>query len=108
VELQRLYGSEVKIIPDERPFRTIRELVDRKQKCGADEVVLDVTHSVFAKLLNNQELFRRFGVFPLRAHYGLGKNTGSVPQPGSNFRRFSRVVAARYEIEEDVRPLEEG
>lgn len=85
--LKKLYGEEVKVIQDPRPFASAEEIVERYRESGANDIVVVAPLSVLARLTE-------LGVKPLYAQMSLvspEKAEVVVNGRGYRFEKFLRI-----------------
>ena len=113
-ELARLYGPGVQLIEDGRPFSDARDIFQRFQRSGAQEMVVVAPLSVIRELV-------KLGVQPLWAEMETlqagdpraevtanGSGSGAQRAPRAyRFSRFRRVVGLDIKFEE-VQPCSNG
>jgi hypothetical protein len=95
-ELKRLFGDDVEIIPDEKPFSTADDVVRRFKKSGAQEMVIVAPLSVIGALCDR-------GLRPLWAEMEVvSKKDAEVVAAGRGYKfiRFRRVKRLVLEFEE--------
>lgn len=100
-ELARLFGAEVRVEQDSRPFSSAEDIVARFRQGGYDDIVVVAPLSVLARLVDQ-------GVRPLWSEMTLvnsGEAEVTMPRRDGRthyyrFDRFRRVKALRLEFEE--------
>lgn len=95
-ELQRLYGADVQIIADPKPFDSAKDILDRFRYIGGDEMVVVAPLSVLGRLCD-------LGVKPLWADMEqVPPEKAEVVAAGRGYRfiRFRRVKRLTLEFEE--------
>lgn len=96
-ELHRLYGSDVQIVKDPKPFSTADDVVRRYNISGADDLLVVAPLSVFAALTER-------GIHPLYAQmrqvYPPERGEVNVNGRLFVFERFQRVKRVALEFED--------
>lgn len=100
-ELARLFGAEVRVEQDPRPFSSAEDIAVRYRDGGYDDLVVVAPLSVLARLVD-------LGLKPLWAEMTqVGRAEAEVTTPRRDgrthyyrFDRFRRVKALRLEFEE--------
>lgn len=98
VELKRLFGNDVKIIPDGKPFSTADDVVKRFKFQQADEMVIVAPLSVIGAICDR-------GIKPLWAEMKLVPKVEAevvVNDRGFKFAKFRRVKKLALEFTEIV------
>ena len=100
-ELARLFGADVSVEQDSRPFSSAEDIVARFRQGGYDDIVVVAPLSVLARLVDQ-------GVRPLWSEMTLvSRDEAEVTMPRRDgrthyyrFDRFRRVKTLRLEFEE--------
>jgi hypothetical protein len=94
--LKRLFGEDVIVQQDPRPFSSAEEIVQRYRSGGYDEMVIVAPESVVRRIVD-------LGIKPLRAEMDqvLIQEAEVVARGrGYRFNRFRRIVGYRIDYEE--------
>lgn len=95
-ELRRLFGQDVEIIQDPKPFSSAEDIVARFRAAGGDEMVVVAPLSVLGRLVD-------LGIKPLWAEMEqVPSEQSEVVAAGRSYRfvRFRRVKRLVLEFEE--------
>jgi len=95
-ELRRLFGEEVVIEQDPKPFDSADDILNRFRASGADELVIVAPLSVIAQIVQR-------GVKPLWAEMEVcSPDEAEVEAAGRHYRfvRFRRIVGIEIKFEE--------
>lgn len=95
-ELKRLFGDDVQIVTDPRPFDSAEDIVRRFRAAGGDEMVVVAPLSVLGRLCD-------LGIKPLWAEMEqVPPEQAEVTAAGRHYRfvRFRRVKRLVLEFEE--------
>jgi len=94
-QLKQLFGEDVKIIQDPKPFDSADDIVARFHQSGADELLVVAPLSVIAQLVQK-------GVKPLWAEMEVVQNPADaeVEAAGRYYRfvRFRRIVGVEIKF----------
>ena len=95
-ELKRIFGEEIEIMKDPKPFSSAEEAVKRFRESGADEMVVVAPLSVISHMCNQgiRPLWAEMKQVPIDQAEVIDKNRGY------KFIKFRRVKRLALEFED--------
>lgn len=99
-ELKQLFGENVKVVPDSKPFSTADDVVRRFRDCGANEMVIVAPLSVIGAICDR-------GIKPLWAEMEIVPDKEAevvTAGRGYKFIRFRRIKRLMLKFEEIEKP----